>query len=78
MRSQSSRSYCSLWLGSYSPLRAVARINVAWIVRGEEWEITLSPFVLLLLEVKGRQIVVLNKRLHDHESMDTKWGRDVM
>ena len=38
----------------------------------------LSPFVLLLLEVEGRQIVVLNKRLHDRESMDTKWGCDEM
>ena len=75
---QSSQSYCSLWLGSYSLLWAVVRINVSWIVRGEEWEITLSPFVLLLLEVKGRQIVVLNKRLHDHKSMDTKWGHDEM
>jgi hypothetical protein len=53
-------------------------MNVAWIVRGEEWEITLSPFVLLLQEVEGRQIVALNRRLYDPESMDTKRGRDEM
>ena len=38
----------------------------------------LSPFVLLLQEVEGRQIVVLNRHLYDSESMDTKQGHDEM
>lgn len=67
-----------LWVGWYSLLQAVARIDVAWAVRGEELEIMLSPFVLLLQEVEGRQIVALNRRLYDPESTDTKRGRDEM
>ena len=53
-----------LWIGWYSPLHAVARIDVVWAVRGKEWEKTLSPFVLLLPEVEDRQIVVLHTFLH--------------
>ena len=34
----------------------------------------LSPFVLLLQGVEGRQIVVLSRRLYDPESIDTKQG----